>query len=119
MNNNTIKNVSEDFLKHTPLSDFCYYRMFFGCTSLETAPELPAASLTKGCYSYMFDGCSNLNYIKVGFTKWNDSYGIADYKSTYSWVNNIASIGTFECPKELTIQTGISYVPEGWSVTTY
>ena len=117
--NNTIKNVSEDFLKHTALADFCYCRMFFGCTSLTNAPELSATALIKGCYAYMFDGCSNLNYIKVGFTNWNDSYIDINHKSTYSWVQNVASIGTFECPEELTIQTGISYIPEGWTVTTY
>lgn len=32
--------------------------MFYGCTSLVTAPELPATVLAEYCYNNMFDGCS-------------------------------------------------------------
>ena len=28
----------------------CYYNLFYGCTSLTTAPELPATTLASGCY---------------------------------------------------------------------
>ena len=46
----------------------CYSSMFDNCTSLTTAPELPATTLTganlntsiKGCYSGMFAGCESL-----------------------------------------------------------
>ena len=34
--------------------------MFHECTSLTSAPELPATTLTGGCYSYMFYGCTSL-----------------------------------------------------------
>ena len=34
--------------------------MFSGCTSLESAPELPATKLANDCYSYMFSGCTSL-----------------------------------------------------------
>lgn len=37
---------------------FC--NLFQGCTSLVTAPELPAETLTESCYSYMFYGCTSL-----------------------------------------------------------
>ena len=37
-----------------------YFCMFFGCTALTTAPELPATKLTDGCYNYMFKGCTAL-----------------------------------------------------------
>ena len=42
--------------------------MFYGCTSLTTAPELPATTLDNGCYYYMFHGtnvlpdCSNIDF---------------------------------------------------------
>jgi hypothetical protein len=42
------------------MADSCYYSMFQGCTSLTTAPELPATVLTLTCYAYMFAGCTNL-----------------------------------------------------------
>jgi hypothetical protein len=41
-------------------TEHCYHRMFQGCSSLTTAPELPATTLAANCYSYMFSGCSSL-----------------------------------------------------------
>ena len=42
------------------LADYCYYNMFSGCTSLTSAPALPATTLASGCYSNMFSGCTGL-----------------------------------------------------------
>ena len=47
-------------LPATTLDAYCYYYMFSGCTSLTTAPALPAITLDSGCYSYMFNGCTAL-----------------------------------------------------------
>lgn len=44
-------------LPATTLAGNCYNRMFTDCTSLTTAPKLPATILAGGCYSYMFSGC--------------------------------------------------------------
>ena len=38
----------------------CYNGMFSGCTSLTSAPSLPAETLTEGCYTRMFSGCTSL-----------------------------------------------------------
>ena len=38
----------------------CFYRLFYGCTNLTTAPELPATTLADYCYMGMFENCSNL-----------------------------------------------------------
>ena len=46
--------------KHPAMADFCYTYMFYGCTSLTTAPSLPATTLTDFCYNYMFYGCTSL-----------------------------------------------------------
>lgn len=35
-------------------------RIFFNCTSLTTAPELPATTLRVSCYEWMFFGCESL-----------------------------------------------------------
>ena len=45
---------------HPTMANNCYGNMFKGCTSLISAPELPATTLSKSCYSYMFDGCTAL-----------------------------------------------------------
>ena len=50
-------------LKELPasvLKSGCYYGMFYDCTSLTTAPALPATKLADSCYSYMFSNCTSL-----------------------------------------------------------
>ena len=39
---------------------YCYYAMFRDCTSLTTAPALPATTLITYCYAYMFYNCTSL-----------------------------------------------------------
>ena len=40
--------------------NYCYAYMFYNCTSLTQAPELPAETLEKRCYQNMFSGCTSL-----------------------------------------------------------
>ena len=47
-------------LPTTTLTEWCYYGMFWDCTSLTQAPELPATTLSSGCYDHMFSGCTSL-----------------------------------------------------------
>ena len=47
-------------LPATTLAPYCYYRMFGDCTNLTTAPNLPAMTLTNSCYNGMFFGCTSL-----------------------------------------------------------
>lgn len=42
------------------LADYCYYYMFSGCTGLTEAPELPSTTLAYKCYDSMFQGCTTL-----------------------------------------------------------
>jgi hypothetical protein len=42
------------------LADNCYNHMFDSCTSLTTAPALPATTLAHYCYRHMFNGCTSL-----------------------------------------------------------
>lgn len=41
-------------------STYCFYKLFYNCTSLVSAPELPAVTLTQYCYDFMFAGCTSL-----------------------------------------------------------
>ena len=45
---------------HPTMAKYCYYAMFYHCTSLTQAPALPATTLTSSCYHSMFDGCTSL-----------------------------------------------------------
>ena len=47
-------------LPATTLTNYCYNSMFRDCTSLTTAPALPATTLAEGCYQYMFSDCTSL-----------------------------------------------------------
>ena len=47
-------------LPATTLADYCYYNMFNGCTSLTTAPALPATTLADYCYDQLFYRCTSL-----------------------------------------------------------
>lgn len=103
-------------LPATTLDTYCYSSMFSNCTSLTTAPELPATTLVKGCYSYMFDGCINLNYIKMFASD------ISAKSCLFFWVNNIAKSGTFiknhnaNWDNDATDTNGNPIIPEGWTV---
>ena len=53
-------------LPATRLAIYCYGYMFYGCTGLTQAPALPATTLADYCYRQMFQGCIN---IKLSSTK--------------------------------------------------
>ena len=52
--------VTAPELPATTLADYCYFRMFCSCTSLTTAPVLPATTLVEGCYMRMFSYCTGI-----------------------------------------------------------
>lgn len=52
--------VSAPKLPATTLTQDCYCGMFSGCKSLKTAPSLPATTLANHCYSHMFENCTSL-----------------------------------------------------------
>ena len=41
-------------------STYTFLRLFTGCKSLISAPNLPATTLASSCYYYMFYGCTSL-----------------------------------------------------------
>ena len=92
----------------------CYQYMFSGCTSLVTAPELPATTLAGYCYFHMFYGCSKLNYIKMLATDISAGHCLS------SWVNGVASTGTFvKHPAMTSLLTSPDGIPSGWTVENY
>ena len=103
-------------LPATSLANNCYGGMFQNCTSLTSAPALPATSLASYCYSGIFKGCSKLNYIKMLATN------ISATDCLNSWVNGVASIGTFvKNPNMTSLPTAKDYnyyagIPSGWTV---
>ena len=83
--------------------------MFRGCTSLTTAPELPATTLADYCYDSMFYGCSKLNSLTVY------AQDISASNCTTNWLSGVASSGTFRNLGTATYPTGASGIPSGWT----
>lgn len=101
-------------LPATTLAQSCYRSMFYGCSSLTQAPELPATTLAIDCYTYMFYGCQKLNNITMLATN------ISATSCLNSWVNGVASTGTFTKAASMTsLPTGSSGIPAGWTVVDY
>ena len=98
-------------LPATTLFNSCYSDMFNGCTSLTSAPALPATTLAKSCYRNMFNGCTSLNTIKCLATS-----GINVNATTYNWLYNVSSTGTFTKAAGVTWPSGDSGIPSGWTV---
>lgn len=135
-NNTHLISVSDLLFPATTLVDKCYYRMFYGCssmidvpklpattlaircyngmfmycTSLTTAPELPVTTLVDRCYGQMFYNCTSLNSIKCLATDISATYCLTN------WVYNIPSGGTFYKKAGTTWPSGGSGIPNGWTV---
>ena len=128
-------------LPATTLANECYKMMFVGCRKLTTAPSLPATTLAKGCYEGMFMGCPFTTapvlpattlvdecYYQMfyGCTKLNEVKMLATNVEAYSsdyltdWLKDVASSGTITITEEMiTLPTGNSGIPNGWSVLLY
>ena len=52
-------------LPATTIGVNCYRSMFLNCTALKAAPELPATTLADYCYCDMLSGCTNLETAPV------------------------------------------------------
>lgn len=95
----------------TNTSEAQFRNLFYGCTALTQAPELPATTLAEYCYYRMFEGCKNLNQITMLATD------ISAYCCLSGWLNGVSSTGTFIKAKNMnSLSTGSSGIPKGWTV---
>jgi len=76
-------------LPATTLGEYCYHGMFVGCTWLTTAPELPATTMFPFCYANMFRWCTWLTAVsKLPAT----TLGEYCYYCMFYWCNWLTSI---------------------------
>lgn len=98
-------------LPATSLNQHCYREMFNNCTSLTSAPELPATTLASNCYYIIFNGCRALQSIKCLATD------ISANNCTMSWVYDVSATGTFYKSANMSDwTTGVNGIPSGWTV---
>ena len=116
-------------LPATKLFPGCYMFMFYFCENLTEAPELPASeffdeysgdpSRFVPCYGGIFGKCRSLKKIKVNFPDWGELYEVVEGEldsNTDGWVTDVASSGTFICPKVLAVEYGENRIPKGWDI---
>lgn len=112
-NNGNVK-VPMQTLPASKLVYGCYYFMFSHCVALTRSPILPSLTNvdTDACDG-LFNKCSSLAYITyLGHIAPGAGW-------TSSWVNAVASSGTFVKNKEATWNvTGVNGIPSGWTVVT-
>ena len=96
-------------LPATTLASECYAAMFADCKNLTAAPVLPATILVDYCYVEMFEGCRKLKSVTCYATDMG-------YYSTYSWLNNVSSSGTFTKPLGISWERSASGIPRGWTI---
>lgn len=97
-------------LPATTLAAKCYKGMYEGCKNIKQASYLPASTLAAECYAGMYYGCSNLQKIKMLATDISATDCLAN------WVSGVASSGTFIKAAGVTIPTGESGIPSGWTI---
>lgn len=106
--------MSAPKLPATNMSEMCYHSMFSDCTALQETPYLPATSLANNCYSDMFLNCgaNAPKTIKIAYT--------GNFSSEYfsNWVNNVSATGDFYYNGSDTTRS-IHAIPLGWTVHTF
>ena len=55
-----IQDILGGKVSDVPLASYCYSNMFYNCTSLIKAPNLPSTTLADNCYSFMLRDCNSL-----------------------------------------------------------
>lgn len=77
-------------------NNYCYYSMFNNCSSLTTAPALPATTLANYCYGSMFYGCTSLQVYSSSGTGHTKAWRIPTSGSASSYTSQ--SDMFYNCP---------------------
>ena len=111
-NNTNLVNAENLILPATTLTESCYYRMFYNCSALTTAPALPATTLVSNCYNNMFGDCTNLNSVTTYATD------ISAINCLNNWLAAVSATGDFYNLGGATYPSGVSGIPSGWTIHT-
>ena len=85
------------------------YYWFKNCTSLTSAVLEFDEFSGRDCCANLFYGCSNLNSVKCLASNPSTNY-------TLSWLTGVSSTGTFTKATGVTWPTGVSGIPDYWTV---
>ena len=105
-------------LPATTLGNTCYRNMFYNCSSLEYAPDMPAKAFAQGAYQRMFWHCAKLSHVKMMGTTWRKD---VFFDGTTGWCDGVAATGEIWLDASLQdasnwATTWGTIVPAGWTV---
>lgn len=92
------------------LVGYCYCNMYRN-SGIKVSPILSADTLVDGCYNGIFMNCPQLQ--KVTMTAKNN---LGAHNALSVWVSGVPSSGTFVKAAGVTIPTGESGIPSGWTI---
>ena len=105
-------------LPATKLADFCYNQMFSYCTNLVSAPVLPATTLADYCYYGMFSNCPKLSSVTMLAPK---SEIEAKNNCVLNWLDNAGTdksvtrtLKVQDAAAYKALENNTSYLPENW-----
>ncbi len=113
--NETSLTTAPNFENVTTVASYGFYNCFCNCTNLHTSPNFSNVNTIINPYPFesCFSGCTSLQVVYApNVTPWSTSY-------FSNWLKNVAPTGVMYKPTGLTIPTGISGVPEGWTTVDY
>jgi hypothetical protein len=93
-------------LPATTLANNCYYYMFYDCTSLTTAPALPATTLASYCYNFMFYNCTSLKVYSLSGTGHTKAWRIPTSGSASSYTSQSRMF--YGCPGSYKSKSSVS-----------
>ena len=80
---------------HPTMASYCYYSMFSNCTSLTTAPALPATTLANYCYNSMFQGCTKIKLSTTQTGEYQTPYRIPTSGTGATATNALQNMFTY------------------------
>lgn len=80
--------------KRPAMADYCYSYMFEGCTSLTTAPALPATTLASNCYYRMFYSCRKIKLSSTASGTYTKAYRIPKSGTGTMGTNSMSNMFT-------------------------
>lgn len=101
-------------LPATTLAKCCYEYMFAivsrDYAKITVGPSLPSATLEENCYKHMFECQYKMASIRMSATN------VTAANALQNWLLNASPTGTITLSTGVTLPTGVSGVPSGWTI---